>query len=69
MKRHSNSKELNKVIKEAKKQRWVVVKTKKNHIKWVNPQGEVVYSACTPSDFRAIKNILEDLKRRGFVTQ
>lgn len=69
MNRPSNNKDITKLIREAKKQQWVIIKTKSNHIKWKSPKGQTVFSSCTPSDPKAIQNILDDLKRKGFVTK
>lgn len=59
-------KELRKVAAKAKKQGWEVELTKKNHLRFTSPDGEVVGNSGTPSDYRGQKNFLADLKRAGF---
>jgi hypothetical protein len=61
------SKELNHLIKEAECQGWSILKTAKGHYKWLSPIGNFFFSASTPSDHRALKNIKQDLARRGFI--
>jgi hypothetical protein len=67
MRKTSNNKEISKLIREAQRQKWVIVKTKSNHIKWKSPLGGMVFSSCTPSDPHALRNIVDDLKKKGFV--
>jgi predicted RNA binding protein YcfA (HicA-like mRNA interferase family) len=62
----SNSKEINQMIKNAEKRGWVVIKTKRGHLKWRSPSGNLVFSSSTPSDRKAAKNIAEDLVRYGY---
>jgi hypothetical protein len=61
------SKEITALIKEAECQGWSVNATAKGHYKWVSPLGNFFFSASTPSDYRAIKNIERDLARYGFI--
>lgn len=49
----------------AKKQGWVVV-VGSRHWKWQSPQGGVVFSAATPSDYRGYKNHIRMLRRYGY---
>lgn len=49
----------------AQDQGWTVTLTHGNHLKWVSPTGSVYFSASSPSDFRALKNLRSDLARRG----
>jgi hypothetical protein len=62
-----SSKEVQRLVKEAECQGWIVSLTKKNHYKWLSPIGKFFFSASTPSDHRAIKNLKQDLMRYGFV--
>lgn len=55
------------LIKQAESQGWVVEPTRKGHYKWFSPLGRFFFSASTPSDNRALKNIKQDLKRYGFI--
>ena len=53
-------------IKEAiKKQGWRVEVTKGSHIKFIAPDGSCMFASGTPSDHRARKGMLADLRRRG----
>lgn len=61
------SKDIQYLIKEAECQGWVITPTKKGHYKWLSPLGRFFFSASTPSDHRAIKNIKRDLMRYGFI--
>ena len=53
------------LIKIVSKAGWSVTLTKGGHFKWVSPSGGFFYSAQTPSDHRAIKNIKRDIKNNG----
>lgn len=58
------NKELRLVCKKAESQGWVITRGK-THLKWTSPEGKPIFTAYTPSDARAIKNILSMLKRNG----
>ena len=60
-------KDVEQLIHIAENQGWQVTKTKSSHWKWTSPQGAIVFSAQTPSDLRALKNIKKELRLRGFV--
>lgn len=47
-------------------QGWSVERTSKGHVKCVSPTGEVVITSGSPSDWRAERNFLSRLKKRGF---
>ena len=61
-------KEYKHLADKAKKQGWMVYKTKNNHFKWVppTPDKKVVISSATPSDINALHNFVQDLKHSGF---
>jgi hypothetical protein len=61
----SSNKDINLLIRLAIAQGWSVVQRRNAHLKWIAPTGFVYFSAFTPSDNRAIKNIRADLKRAG----
>ena len=63
-----SNKDIQQLITKATKQGWRVERTKGSHLKWRPPRGQFVISAYSPSDPRAIKNIVKELKRRGFVS-
>jgi hypothetical protein len=60
------SKDLKQLMKTAKKQGWEIKVTGGGHLKWISPESGFVFSALTPSDRRAIQNIVHQLKIRGF---
>lgn len=59
-------KEWRKLKKQAEDQGWTVEKTKNNHIRWTNPDGEIVISPSTPSENRGMKNFLSVMKKKNF---
>jgi predicted RNA binding protein YcfA (HicA-like mRNA interferase family) len=60
-------KELKVLEKQALNQGWRVLHSKGGHIKWVAPNGKIVFTSATPSDNRAIKNIQSNLKSAGLI--
>jgi hypothetical protein len=44
---------------------WTITRTKNDHLKWRGPEGQLVVSASTPSDHRAITAIRVRLRREG----
>jgi len=52
----------------AARQGWRVRKTNGSHFQFVpaDPAQRPVYAASTPSDQRALSNVLADLRRSGF---
>jgi hypothetical protein len=62
-------KELQELIKNAEKQGWIVSANKNNHYKWTSPGGAFFFSASTPSDWRALKYIVQYLRKYGFEEQ
>ena len=64
-----HNKELQSLIKQAESQGWQVLHLKGGHLKWVSPVSDrVVFTAFSPSDVRAIKNITRELRVSGFIT-
>jgi predicted RNA binding protein YcfA (HicA-like mRNA interferase family) len=61
------NKQVQQLIKQAEQQGWSVTKTNNSHYCWKAPNGKMFYSAGTPSDNRAIKNIESDLRNSGFI--
>ena len=57
------------VFKKARRQGWTVTITGGCHWKLVppNPDAKIIYTARTPSDYRAFANFLSDMKRSGFI--
>jgi len=44
---------------------WRVEATGGNHLRWYGPEGHLIHSATTPSDWRAERNIASRLRRCG----
>lgn len=61
------NKELAKLMKLAIKQGWRVELTKKCHVKFYIPGGQIIVAASTPSDPRSIKNLRSQLRVGGLV--
>lgn len=58
-------KELKQLVLEFQSRGWTVGITGGNHLRWTHTaSGEVVFSAATPSDRRAILNIRKTLGRK-----
>jgi predicted RNA binding protein YcfA (HicA-like mRNA interferase family) len=63
----SVKKELKEIVKSAENQGWRVERTKKGHLKFLAPDHEnIVVAAGTPSDHRALTNLVSRLRRFGF---
>lgn len=52
-----SNKDLKQIREEAERNGWAVAPTSGGHLKWKAPSGKVMFTAATPSDCRAIKNI------------
>lgn len=62
------SKDITTLMRSARDQGWDVESKKRSgHIKFTNPEGQHYFAAGTPSDVRAVKNLIAGLKRLGFV--
>lgn len=61
------TKEVSELAKQAISQGWEVQTTRGNHLKWLSPNGGFFFSALTPSDNRALKNLKRDLRVNGFI--
>lgn len=57
-----------KLVKEAERQGWTVEPGRKGQLKLVppDPTKQIVYVHGTPSDQRAIKNKIAEMRRQGF---
>jgi predicted RNA binding protein YcfA (HicA-like mRNA interferase family) len=63
----SAKKELKEIVKAAEEQGWRVKTTKRGHSMFLAPDGiNKVTAGGTPSDHRAVANLLGDLRRYGF---
>lgn len=59
------SKDLKRLIRLAEMHGWSVTLRRGGHLKWQNPDGRMVFSASTCSDYRGQKNLLRDLRHNG----
>jgi hypothetical protein len=63
----SAKKELKEIVKEAEEQGWRVKTNRQGHPMFFAPDGiNIVTAGGTPSDHRAVANLLSDLRRNGF---
>lgn len=63
----SAKKDLKKIEKELARQGWRVEATKNGHRRYYAPDGEnMVHMGDTPSEGRALKNLLSELRWYGF---
>lgn len=46
-------------------QGWRVERSKNNHYKFISPEGKVVFSSGSPSDWRTYYNLRGQLRRNG----
>jgi len=54
------------ILAAAKTQGWKTVQTNRGHYKFLAPNGkDMVHTAGSPSDMRAIKNLTARLRQRG----
>ena len=60
----SSNKDLNRLLKSAQEQGWEFTH-KNNHIKGRNLNGQTTTISRTPSDGRAFKNIMNDLRLKN----
>lgn len=49
----------------ARKARWHVAPFRGGHLRWSSPDGTVVVTAATPSDWRASRNARARLRKAG----
>jgi hypothetical protein len=47
----------------AKSYGWIVKRTAGGHLRMTHPNGALIYSASTPSDWRATRNAVARLRR------
>lgn len=65
---YTPNKEINKLMRQARKQGWDILQIRNGHLKWVSPVGAVLYTSFSPSDRNAVKRINHDLTLNGFIT-
>lgn len=59
------SKDIRELQATAEAQGWTITHTGGGHLKWQSPEGKVVFSPSTPSDWRSMKNHIAYLRRAG----
>jgi len=61
--------DLRDIEKAARAQGWTVTRTSKGHPKFIppDPSQHIVIGSGTPSDQRALRNLIAELRRQGFV--
>jgi hypothetical protein len=59
-------KQIRPIAKKARKQGWEIERTRGGHTLWISPGGARLYTSSTPSDGRAFKNFVAELRRAGF---
>ena len=51
------------VLDELVREGWIVEVTRSNHVRWVHPNGSIIISSSTPSDWRSWANHLSRMRR------
>jgi hypothetical protein len=59
-------KDISILAREVKKQGWEVAPTKNNHLMFISPKGERIYTGSTPQDVRSVRNLRAQLRQKGF---
>jgi len=60
--------DLQSLIRTAQRQGWSVQLRRGGHLAWKSPSGDgVVFSASSPSDWRAMPNLKSSLRRAGLI--
>lgn len=59
--------QLKTVIKKAKKKGWTITRCKNNHLRFFPPEEDksIVFFSGTPSDWRAVRNLITKLRHQG----
>lgn len=53
------------LMRHAIEQGWTVEKARAGHLKWITPDGQLVVSGSTPSEYRGHRNLRAHLRRAG----
>lgn len=61
-------KDWRRVVREATRQGWTIEFARRGHLKLIppDPSKQIVVIHATPSDHRAIKNVIAVMRRTGF---
>lgn len=53
------------LLKAAEKAGWKIEKRRRGHLKLTSPDGDIVFTSSTPSDWRGTLNLASHLRRLG----
>lgn len=59
------SKEMVQLARRLEHQGWAVTRTKRDHYRFISPDGKTIYAPGTPSDYRSIRNVIAKLRQTG----
>jgi predicted RNA binding protein YcfA (HicA-like mRNA interferase family) len=59
------SKDIRQLSRQLRHQGWRVTATNGDHLRFEGPEGQLVFGPATPSDHRAIRNLVAKLRREG----
>lgn len=57
---------LRSLAEDAAKQGWRIFMRPNGHLRWESPEGAVVFTSATPTDWRAVHRVRADLRRNGY---
>lgn len=63
---HHNYKGLDKIIKKARKEGWVISQGNRSHIRWLHPDGKTILFSPSTANKRSWANFMAMLKKTGF---
>ena len=61
------AKDLRSIVRAAEEQGWEVKRTKKCHLQFRGPEGGCLHTGTTPSEHRALANLISAMRRHGFI--
>jgi predicted RNA binding protein YcfA (HicA-like mRNA interferase family) len=59
--------EMRQLMRRVEKQGFTTENTNGGHVKITSPDGKPIFASSSPSDGRAIKNLISQLRRLGYV--
>ena len=59
--------EMRQLLRRVEKQGFATENTNGGHLKITSPEGKSIFASSSPSDGRAIKNLIAQLRRVGYV--
>ena len=57
-------KDLDQIVKTAKKRGWHVTRTRRGHLRFQHPKHGIVFTGSTPSDYRGLLNLQAQVRRQ-----